>query len=57
MKYSHERTPRTLADCDFTVGYPIVQQPESYWEKIAGVLLACAIGIGFGLALIAWWLE
>lgn len=56
MKLSHERTPRTLADCEFTVGYPIVQQ-ESRSEKIAGFFLACALGVGFALSLLAWWLE
>lgn len=54
MKLSHERTPRTLADCEFTVGYPIAYA-ESRSEKVAGVFLACAIGIVFGLSLVAWW--
>jgi len=26
MKTSHYTTPRTLADCEFTVGYPIADQ-------------------------------
>jgi hypothetical protein len=49
MKLSHERAPRTLADCEFTVGYPIAYLRETTGEKIAGVLLACFIGVSIGL--------
>ena len=48
------KTPRTLAECSFPVGYAEVSL-EDRMDKILGVLLACAIGIGFGICLVVWW--
>ena len=49
MKNYH--TPRTLAECVFTTGYGIAQQPaRSRWYHVAGTVLAFAL-IG---ALLAW---
>ena len=50
-------TPRTLADCQFEVGYPTaeISAVESRLEAFLGVLLACAIGIGFGVCYVVWW--
>lgn len=51
-------TPRTLADCQFTTGYGLSQHPRSRpasrTERMAGVLLAVAIGICLA-ALLAHW--
>lgn len=53
MKQSHLTTPRTLADCQFTSGYRSVAPARSpLW---ADALLACAIGGGFAVLLVAWW--
>ena len=30
-------------------------RPESRWERIAGGLLAVAIGLGLAASLVAWW--
>lgn len=51
------KTPRTLSECSFEVGYPTayVRTPESRFEAFLGVLLACAIGIGFGICYVVWW--
>lgn len=50
-------TPRTLADCQFEVGYPTaeIRAVESRFEAFMSVLLACAIGIGFGVCYVVWW--
>lgn len=58
MKPSHITTPRTLADCTFPTGYVSVQ-PMAYreptWERVAGYVLAFAIGCGLAALLVAWW--
>lgn len=55
MKPSHTITPRTLADCTFTYGYTSVR-PMAYreptWEKVAGWMLAAAIGAGLAVLLV-----
>lgn len=53
------RTPRTLADCTFDVGYPTLemQRVETRFEAFLGVLLACAIGIGFAICYVVWWSQ
>lgn len=48
MKSSHYKTPRTLAECEFEVGYPIVQQ-----EKHANPLLVAAACI-MAFMFLAW---
>lgn len=54
MKHSHTTAPRTLADCQFTTGYASIR-PMAYrtstWERVAGVLLAVAIGVGLATTL------
>ncbi len=44
MKSSHYKTPRTMAECEFVVGYPIIEQDKpSEWRMAAvciGVILA-----------------
>jgi len=52
MKMSHYQTPRTLADCNFDVGYA---EKEPTHEVVAGYLLAIAIGVGMACLLVAWW--
>lgn len=58
MKPSHITTPRTLADCTFTYGYtssrPMAHR-EPAWERVAGYVLATAIGVGFAALLVSWW--
>lgn len=44
MKPSHTQTPRTLNECQFTPGYESASLREPLWEKVAGYLLALAIG-------------
>ena len=56
MKHSHLSTPRTLAECQFDVGYQIGPiAPETQFERMCGYLLAVAIGAGLAAALVAWW--
>lgn len=46
-------TPRTLAECQFHVGYPSKQPPKP--NRIADVVVAVVLGvIGAALAL-HWW--
>ena len=51
------KTPRTLAECNFDVGYPSVQmqRAQTRFEAFMSVLLACAIGIFFAVCYAAWW--
>jgi len=46
-------TPRTLADCRFNVGYPVIERHSS--GRIRGAVLAYAIGIVGALVLVHWW--
>ena len=48
MKTSHYKTPRTLAECEFVVGYPIIEQ-----EKQADLKFVAVICLMFCL-LLAW---
>ena len=45
MKRSHFTTPRNLADCDFTVGYPSSER-DSLLGRLGG-----AVMIGYALAM------
>ena len=48
----NERTPRTLAECQWISGYTQAHLHEiTATERIAGRLLAVAIGIAIGLVL------
>ena len=54
MMTRNERTPRTLADCSWQTGYASAQLPRDpvpAIERIAGVLLAVAIGVFAALLL------
>jgi hypothetical protein len=52
MKRSHFTTPRNLADCDFTVGYPSSER-DSLLGRLGGavVIAALAVMIGYALAM------
>lgn len=58
MKPSHITTPRTLAECTFVYGYASIE-PMAYRnltrERLAGWLLAAAIGAGLAALLVSWW--
>lgn len=51
MKPSHTQTPRQLADCTFVQGFSTATQAEPTWEKVAGYVLAFAIGISLATLL------
>jgi hypothetical protein len=51
MKPSHTQTPRTLSDCSFVTGYSAIHASEPLWEKVAGYILAIAIGVIFATIL------
>lgn len=51
MKPSHTQTPRTLNECQFTPGYISLTDREPLWERVAGVVLATAIGVGLATLL------
>ena len=55
MKASHLKTPRTLADCDFTVGYPVA---DTRWkvrlETIWGLAVISCLGLLIGSVLAYW---
>jgi uncharacterized membrane protein YqgA involved in biofilm formation len=53
------KTPRTLAECSFEVGYQEGQMNsiQSRIDAFLSVLLACAIGIGFGVCYVVWWAQ
>lgn len=55
MKPSHTQTPRTLNECQFTPGYQSLTNREPMWERVAGYVLATAIGVGLAALLVAWW--
>lgn len=55
MKPSHTQTPRTLNECQFTPGYMSLNDSEPLWERVAGYVLAIAIGVGMAALLVAWW--
>lgn len=55
MKPSHLQTPRTLADCNFTQGYSSIYpmaHREPTWERVAGYVLAIAIGMAMAYLLV-----
>ena len=51
MKPSHTTTPRTMAECTFTTGYPSIRQErrQRFLEAAACVAVFAFIGI-----LLAW---
>jgi len=46
------KTPRTSAEFNWVQGHGPV---EPLWEKVAGYVLAFAIGAGMACLLVAWW--
>lgn len=46
------RTPRTLADTEFTTGYRSVQRPQAHVEVLKDILLAVSIGVALGYILV-----
>lgn len=57
MNDTTRRYPRTMQEAfprDAQWAYA-VERTDTRVEALAGVVLAAAIGIGFGLALVAWW--
>lgn len=56
MKDSHNRTPRTLADCDFTVGYPTAypSRLRTVGEVLLGTGVIAALVLVFVYALVEW---
>jgi hypothetical protein len=54
MKASHLQTPRTLNECHWTPGYT-TGTTEPRWERVAGYLLAIAIGCALASALVIGW--
>lgn len=50
MKPSHIKTPRTLADATFVTGHARISIEQA--ERIAGRLLAAAIGVALTLVLV-----
>ena len=51
MKDSHLRTPRTLAEGQWTPGYRSVLPKEPLCEAVAGYVLALVIGVGLAALL------
>ena len=49
----NDRTPRTLADSSFDVGYQSAQ-PRSHSRPSDWILATC-IGAGLALWLVTWW--
>lgn len=56
MKASHLRTPRNLAECDFTVGYPTdgdrIRGICGLIGHLASIATICALGLMIGYALV-----
>ena len=50
MKHSNLRTPRELADCDFTVGHGMVTSSVSLGWRVAGAAFFAGLLIGAALA-------
>jgi hypothetical protein len=44
MKPSHLTTPRTLADCTFTVGYSIAEPKHNYSQAPGLIIVAFILG-------------
>ncbi len=45
MKSSHYKTPRTMAECEFVVGYPIVDLTPQKWNWLPYICAALVVGI------------
>ncbi len=49
MKSSHYKTPRTLAECEFTVGYPIADltpKKMNWWPYFSVAMILGIFWIG-----------
>ena len=49
------RTPRTLSECSFHVGYPAVEHAHHKGTDWRSIVLAFGIGIGLAIYLVSWW--
>ena len=48
MKTSHYKTPRTMAECEFVVGYPIADpNSSSEWRPVVVSILAILVILWF----------
>jgi hypothetical protein len=45
MKSSHYKTPRTMAECEFVVGYPIIEQDNPKEWRMAAVCIGVILAI------------
>jgi hypothetical protein len=45
MKTSHYKTPRTMAECEFVVGYPIIEQAKPNDWRLVLVCACLAVGV------------
>ena len=54
MKPSHLQTPRTLNEGNWTPDYRTISR-EATWERVAGYLLAIAIGVVLAGVLVIGW--
>lgn len=43
MKTSHYKTPRTMAECEFVVGYPIIEQHKEPSNWVIAIAAAAFI--------------
>jgi len=52
MKTSHYKTPRTMADCEFTVGYPIADLSRHKAKTISTALVICGAYVVLPITLV-----
>lgn len=51
-------TPRTLAECNFSVGYQTADvYKNARTDSALNYILACLIGVFGALALVHWWAQ
>ena len=52
MKTSHYKTPRTMAECEFTVGYPIVELERHNLRSLITALIICGAYVVLPITLV-----
>jgi hypothetical protein len=57
MKTSHYKTPRTIAECEFTVGYPIVDIERNNVKLVMTALIICGAYVVLPIMLILFLLN
>lgn len=57
MRYSHYRTPRSLAECQWVQGYASARpaRPASWRETLAGAALSAAIFAALAAVMFFGW--